>query len=106
MTAYEFTKFESDYTSKVRAQTYQANTLAFLLIQSNPKKDLRKQPEYKEADFIYFERTSGCNRQEAIDWLTYWQANAIAYGLATGDRKWGYFFLAAYDMLEELRKNK
>ena len=105
MTAYEFTRFEADYTSKVKAATYQANTLAFLLIQSNPNKDLREQPEYKEADFMFFECTSSCNKQEALHWLDYWQANAIAYGIATGDSKWGYFFLAAYDMAEELRNH-
>lgn len=99
MTAYELTK--TDYTGKVKPQTYQANTLAFLLI-SNNSKDLRAQPEYKEAEDIYYEVTGSCNMQEAKHWLNYFQANAIAYGIATQDKKWGYYFLAAYDMSERL----
>ena len=100
MTAYEFTRFEADYTSKVRARTYDANMLASLLIQSNPGKNLREQPEYKDAEDMFYETTQSCNRDEAIGWLSYYRANAIAYGLATGDRAWGYFYLAAHDILQ------
>lgn len=102
MTAYEFTRFESDYTSKAKAGFYDANIIASLLEQRNSGKDLRKQPEYKEADFVYFELTGSCDRQEAMSWMKYWMANAIAYGIQTGDTKWGYFFLAAYDLMQEL----
>lgn len=101
-TAYNFIK--TDYTSKVKHQTYDANTLAFLLIQSNPGKNLRKQPEYEEAEDALYESTQSCSPEEAINWMRYYQSNAIAYGLATGDTKWGYFFLAACDILDGLRK--
>lgn len=105
MTGYEFTRFEADYTSKVKAQSFQANTLAFQIKYSNPDKDLRKQPEYLDAEGAFLDCTMSCTKAEALKWLTYWQANAIAYGIATQDRKWGYFFLAAYDIAEELRNN-
>ena len=103
MTAYEFTRFEADYTSKVRAREYDADMLASLLIQRNPNKNLREQKEYKDADFMFFEVIQSCDRQEARGWLQYFMANAIAYGLSTHDTDWGYFFLVAYDMLKELR---
>lgn len=104
MTAYDFIK--TDYTKKAKHQTYQANTLAFLLIQSNPGKDLREQPEYKEAEDAFYDSTMSCNREEAINWMSYYQSNAIAYGLATNDTRWGYYFLAAFDIQQRLIKNR
>lgn len=104
MTAYEFTRFEPTFTYADRARVYDANMLASLLVQRNPSKDLRTQREYREAEDIYYELTMSCDRGEALAWLRYWMANAIAYGLTTKDTKWGYFFLAAYDIQSRLAR--
>lgn len=104
MTAYEFTKFTPTFTCDAKARTYDTNMLASLLVKRNPNKDLRSQRCYKEAEDIYYELTMSCNKGEALAWLRYWMSNAIAYGLATNDTKWGYYFLAAYDIQNRLNR--
>ena len=103
MTAYELTRFQNDFTIRVRPCTYDANMLVSMIENRNRGKDLRAEKEYKEADMMFFECTSSCDRKEAIEWYKYFLANSIAYGQVTKEKNWMLFFLAAHDRLVELR---
>ena len=43
-----------------------------------------------------------CNEQEAVNWMKYYMANAIAYGIQTKNLDWRTKFLAAWDLFLEL----
>ena len=98
MTAYEFTRINVDFTSKVKAKDYDPNAVALKLNLSNPDKNLRVQPKYIEAKNMFIDCTMSCDYNEAAGWMRYWMEDAIAYGICTKDRAWAYFFLAAYDI--------
>lgn len=102
MTGYEFTRFESDFTSKQKASSYDAGTVAFQIKQSNPGVDFKNDPDYKDAKDWFIETTMSCDRDEAINWMNYYMANAIAYGIQTKNLDWRTKFLAAYDIQKTL----
>lgn len=102
MTAYEFTRFDADFTKKVKAQSYQANVVALQIELAHKTVDPRQKAEYSEAKNIFIECTMSCNQKEAAGWMEYWAVNAIAYGLQTKAKDWQYKFLAAYDLWSEL----
>ena len=104
MTVYEFIKEEPNEIMLDKAEIYDVDYLERLLVRTNQHKDLREQDEYKKAQDIYIELTMSCDRGEAVGWMRYWMAKAIAYGLETKDKRWGYFFLAAYDLRRELAR--
>lgn len=98
MNAYEFTRFEADFTAKEKAKSYDLGTIEFLIGYNNPNRNFREEPEYKEAYDMFIELTMSCSYNEAVSWAKYWTMNAIAYGNQTKDRKWMVFFLAANDL--------
>ena len=102
MTAYEFTRFESDFTSKMKAQAYDADTVKFQIEYAHKTSDIRGEAEYSDAENVFTELTMSCNMNEAIRWMQYWMANAIAYGIQTKNRDWQHKFLAAYDIFNRL----
>lgn len=102
MTAYEFIKLKVSNNSPRQAEMYDANVLERLLVYRNSGKDLRKQREYKEAEDAFYDCTMSCDRDEAKECMAYFMGKAIAYGLQTQDTKWGYFFLAAFDIHKRL----
>ena len=104
MTGYEFVKLEMSRSNMRKAELYDARELENLLVRMNKNKDLREQKEYKDAEDAFIDCTMSCERSEAIGWMRYWMGKAIAYGLETKDKRWGYFFLAAYDLRRELAK--
>lgn len=104
MTGYEFIKVKINRRNLERAEMYDANELEKLLIRMNKNKDLREQRDYKDAQDAFIDCTMSCDRGEAIGWMRAWIGKAIAYGLETKDTKWGYFFLAAYDLRRELAR--
>ena len=108
MNGYEFTRFESDYRSKVKAQAYDANYIRHRLLDTFAKQNINYKdlPDYKDSEFWFFETTSSCTEKEAIDWMRYYMTNAIAYGIATKNLDWRTKFLAGYDLFIELTGGK
>lgn len=104
MTAYDFIRLEPDRNNLRKADLYDAGILEEILVGTNYNKNLREQKEYKQAEGAFIDCTMSCDRDEAIGWMRYWMGKAIAYGLATKDKNWGYFFLAAYDLRRHLIK--
>ena len=104
MTGYEFTKFSADYTSKVKAGSYEISVVAFQIEYSNPEVDFREDADYVDAKNWFLETTMSCNKREAINWMKYYMANAIAYGIQTKNKDWRTKFLAAFDLYNELTK--
>lgn len=104
MSAYEFTRFESDFTARERVKHYDARTVAFLIEYNSKAHNLREDKEYKDAKNVFIELTMSCNLNEAINWMRYWIANAMAYGNQTRNMDWRHKFLAAYDLLNHLYK--
>ena len=102
MNGYEFTRFEADFTTKVKAKAYDAGTVAFKIECNNKGKDLRADADYADAQSWFIDSTMSCDKQEAITWMEYYMANAIAYGIQTKNLDWRTKFLAAYDMFIEL----
>ena len=98
MNVYEFTRFEADYTSKVKAQGYDLGTIEFLIRYNNPDRNFEEEAEYKEARDVFLDVTMSCNEAEAVQWMEYFVVNAIAYGIATKSRDWMPKFLAANDL--------
>ena len=106
MTGYEFTRFEADFTNRMKAMHYDAGTVAFKIKQSNPTIDFRKDPDYKDAEHWFIDTTMSCDPEEAVTWMKYYMANAIAYGIETKNRDWRTKFLAAYDLFISLTDGK
>lgn len=106
MTGYEFTRFEADFTNKVKAQAYDAGTVAFQIKYNNPTIDFRSEADYEDAKNWFVETTMSCNEGEAINWMKYYMANAIAYGIQTKNKDWRTKFLAAWDLFNSLTKGK
>ena len=106
MTGYEFTRFESDFTSKAKAQAYDAGTVAHLISYNNPGVDFRSEADYKDAKNWFIETTMSCTEKEAIGWMKYYMENAIAYGIQTKNKDWRTKFLAAYDLFNSLTKGR
>lgn len=102
MTAYEFTRFEADFTSNMKAQAYDAGTVEFQIGYNNPGRNFREESEYLDAQDMFMELTMGCNEAESIRWAQYWMANAIAYGIQTKNGDWRHKFLAANDLFNYL----
>ena len=104
MTGYEFTRFEADFTSRVKAQAYDINTLAHKIEYNNPTVDFRADEDYKDAENWFIETTMSCTPEEAIRWMEYYMSNAIAYAIETKNLDWRTKFLAAYDLFNSLTK--
>jgi hypothetical protein len=106
MNGYEFTRFNADFTSKVKAQAYDAGTVAFL-IKYREKSSIvwNEEPDYKDAKHWFIETTMSCTHEESIEWMKYYMANAIAYGIQTKNLDWRTKFLAAWDIFNDLCKN-
>lgn len=104
MNAYEFTRFESDFTSKVKAPAYDARIVAMMAARSFEKncKDYKQDPDYIEARHVFIDTTMSCNQREAVQWLQYYMANAIAYGIQTKNLDWKTKFLAAWDLYRQM----
>lgn len=104
MNGYEFTRFESDYISKVKAQAYEASVVAMQAAHSFEVKciDYREDPDYVDAREWFIDTTMSCDRKEAIQWMKYYMANAIAYGIQTKNLDWKTKFLAAWDLFIHL----
>lgn len=101
---YDWTRFEADYTSKVKAQAYDANIVAMKAMRCFELKciDYKEAPGYTDARETFLDLTMSCDREEAANWMNYWMSNAIAYGIQTKKMDWKTKFLAAYDLFEEI----
>lgn len=104
MTAYEFIKNDVSVIDRKKVDLYDADMLVSILEKVNSGKNLREQKEYRDAWDSFIDCTMSCDRGEAIGWMRYWMGKAIAYGLETKRREWGYFFLAAYDLRRDLMR--
>lgn len=102
MNAYEFTRFEADYTSKVKASAYDVETVRLQIELANPEVDFRKDADYQDAKNMFIETTMSCDREETVNWLKYYMSNAIAYGIETKNLDWRTKFLAARDLFNYL----
>lgn len=104
MTGYEFTKFDADHTSKVKAQGYEACVVAMQCKQAYEKsgKTFWLESDYQDAKDAMIDVTMSCDREEAIKWMKYFMANAIAYGIQTKSLDWRTKFLAAWDLFRGL----
>lgn len=98
MNAYEFTRFEADFTAKEKVKGYDVGTVEYLIEYNAHGKNLRADAEYIDARDTFIELTMSCNEAEALNWLKYWAANAIAYGNQTRNKDWRHKFLAANDL--------
>lgn len=106
MNGYEFTRFEANYINKVKAGAYDASTIAFQIEYNNPGTDFRTDADYVDASHWMIDSTMSCDQEEAINWMTYYMSNAIAYGIETKNLDWRTKFLAAYDLFNELTEGK
>ena len=106
MTGYEFTRFEADFTANMKAKAYDAGTVAYQIEYNNPAVDFRSEADYEDAKNWFIETTMSCNEREAINWMSYYMANAIAYGIQTKALDWRTKFLAAYDLFNSLTKGR
>ena len=106
MTGYEFTRFDADFTSKVKAQAYDISIVSMQAMQAFEKngKEYKEEADYKDAKNWFIETTMSCDQQEAVNWMKYYMANAIAYGIETKNLDWRTKFLAAYDLYMGLTK--
>lgn len=106
MNGYEFTRFEADFTSKVKARAYEASVVAMKCkaVYEQDLIDYKQDPDYQDARNWFIDTTMSCNKEEAINWMKYYMANAIAYGIETKNLDWRTKFLAAYDLHESLSK--
>jgi hypothetical protein len=102
MTAYEFTKPQADFTSKVKKQSFEASVITLQIELAHKERNPREDNHYIECKSIFYDVTDSCNKQEATNWMTYFMSNAIAYGIVTHARDWQYKFLAAYDIFNQL----
>lgn len=102
MTGYEFTRFEADFTSKVKARAYEASVVVFQIEYKNPNVNFRSEADYIDAKHWFIETTMSCDEDEAINWMKYYMANAIAYGIETKNLDWRTKFLAAWDLFVSL----
>lgn len=98
MNAYEFTRFEADFTAREVSKKYDLGTIEFMIHYNNPGKDFSQDPEYIDAYNTFMELTMSCTYNEAIKWAHYWIVNAIAYGNQTKNKDWMQKFLAANDL--------
>ena len=105
MTGYEFTRFEADFTSKAKAQGYacESKVVQMMCVKALGD-DFRNDADYIDAKNWFIDSTMSCDQEEAINWMKYYMANAIAYGIQTKNLDWRTKFLAAYDILEGLVK--
>lgn len=101
MNGYEFTRFEADFTAKVKAQHYDVVEVQRSIV-ARANTDLRKTADYDDAKDWFIDTTMSCTQREAISWMNYYMANAIAYGIQTKNLDWRTKFLAAYDLFIEL----
>lgn len=108
MTGYEFTRFDADYTSKIKAKSYEASVVAMQAERAFyiNGKDYKEEADYQDAKDWFYETTMSCNEAEAINWMKYYMANAIAYGIQTKNLDWRTKFLAAWDIFVELTKGR
>lgn len=108
MNGYDFTRFEADFTSKVKARAYEASVVAAQAAHAFEKsgKNYKDEADYKDAKHWFIETTMSCNEEEALNWLKYYMVNAIAYGIATKNLDWRTKFLAAWDIFEGLTGGK
>lgn len=108
MNGYEFTRYNADYTSKLKAQAYDTRAVALQAMRSYDRdgKDYREDPDYKDATDWFLETTESCNKEEATGWMKYYMANAIAYGIATKNPDWKTKYLAAYDLHNSLTRRE
>lgn len=103
MNGYEFTRMENNFTKKMKkARCYEASVVAFQIDYNNPYNNFREDDDYKDAKDWFIETTMSCNTSEAVDWMKYYMANAIAYGIVTKNLDWMTKFLAAYDLFVDL----
>jgi len=106
MNAYEFTRFEANFMIKQKAQSYEASVVAYQIEYNNPGIDFRTDADYIDAKDWFIETTMSCDKKEAINWMQYYMANAIAYGIETKNLDWRTKFLAAYDLFNSLTDGK
>ena len=106
MTGYEFTRFEADFTAKTKARAYDANVVAMQAMRAFDLagKNYKGNEDYQDAKDWFLETTMSCDQHEAINWMKYYMANAIAYGIQTKNLDWRTKFLAAYDIFNGLVK--
>ena len=83
-----------------RTQGYDARYLADLIADRTPQ--IRESKEYKAQMNRIIDETMSCDRQEAIDWMDYYMAQAIKAGTGKKDMSLRCRFLAAYDLQDEL----
>lgn len=104
MNGYDFTRFTADFVSKAKAREYEAAVVANQAKHALEKagKDYTQEAEYIDARFWFIETTMSCDLDEAIGWMKYYMANAIAYGIETKNLDWRTKFLAAWDIFIEL----
>lgn len=103
MNGYDFTRFSADFTATLKAKKfYDVDELANKITESNPGVDFRQNADYKDAEHWFIETTMSCDKDEAVDWMKYYMANAIAYGIQTKSLDWRTKFLAAHDLFVSL----
>ena len=108
MTGYEFTRFEADFTNKVKSQAYEASVVAMQAMHNFEicNEDYKENADYIDAKNWFVETTMSCDKDEAVNWMKYYMANAIAYGIQTKNLDWRTKFLAAWDLFKSLTDGK
>lgn len=106
MNIYEFTELSREFPkTKLTATGFDADTIAWMILDRS-QIYLRGTDEYKEAKDVFIELTTSCTTKEAMHWMKSWMFKAIEYGSDTKELNWRQFYLAAYDIHNDLCKKQ
>lgn len=99
MTAFEFLTFQPTSHSRQRADSYE-QLICFMRIEKILPQ-IREDSKYKQTYQILSTFTTALDRDKAVECLSGYKINAIAYGIETKDLDWRIFFVAAYDLWKD-----
>lgn len=102
--AYEFTKFiPNDEAMNLQKNCYyDVDTIELQITYNNPNWDYKQDEDYLECKDVFMDVTGSCNTEEALKWMEYFMAKAIAYGIQKKDLSWRTKFLAARSIFNDL----
>lgn len=103
LSPYEFTRVQRYIGRTPKSPNTNSKYLADKILKNHS--NIRKTAEYQNTKSMYYECTMSCGHSEARAWLTAFMEEAINYGEVTKNLDWMDKFLAAYDILDDLKKS-
>lgn len=101
LSPYAFTRVR-DYIGMIPKNAHIApDVMASAILKATP--NIRKTAEYQNTKSCYYDCTMSCDRGEAKGWLKAFMERAINYGEQTKNLDWKEKYLAAYDILKDIK---